>query len=71
LREKPVEVQDFRKITNQFGGIHGIFLTSMTENRKDNKISLVWYRFGLGNTRLLTAHAPKISPDIVGYYGGT
>ena len=29
FKEQPVEVQDFKRITNHFRGIYGIYLTSI------------------------------------------
>ena len=34
--EKPVEVLDFMKVTDQFRGIYGIYLESLKENQKIN-----------------------------------
>ena len=50
FRKQPVEVQDYRKITDHFRGIYRIYPNSMKKNRRMSTCKLV----GLANTRIST-----------------
>ena len=57
LRKNRLEVQDFRKPTDHFRGIYGIYCKVIQNSSKDHNTQPV----GLENTRILTGYAQKSS----------
>ena len=55
FENKPVEVQDCRKITDQFRGIYRIYPNLIKENQRMSTCNPV----GLANTRISTGYAQK------------
>jgi len=55
VTDEPVEVQDFRKITNFFGGIYRTFHNLIKENRKMSTCN----RLVLETLTISTDHAQK------------
>jgi hypothetical protein len=59
VTDEPVEVQDFRRITDHFRGIYGIYLKLMQKTRR---MSTCNQPAGLANTRISTDSAQNL-PD--------
>ena len=62
FEKKAVEVQDFRKITDPFRGVHRTFLHSTKKNRKMSTCNPVGR---LGNTWILTDFAQKSPQTLI------
>jgi hypothetical protein len=60
VTHEPVEVQDFRRSTNHFGGIYGIYLKFILHIEKPKDVNM--QPVGFANTRISTDEYAQKSP---------